>query len=173
MHKCEQNSPSGSADFLSCYHEAMLPCTLRTMTVDDLSEVTAIEQACYRQPWGPELFQRELDNPLAYVIVCVVEEAIAGYLCFWDIAAEVEIHNVATKPALRGKGVGQMLMDCVFRYIESHGVDSAFLEVRSSNHTAINLYKKYAFDVIDRRKQYYADGEDALLMEWRRHGQPG
>ncbi len=172
MNKCEQKIASGPFSFLPCYHESTLPCKLRAMTAGDLSEITAIEQACYSQPWCVELFQRELDNPLAYAIVCLVEDEIAGYICFWDIAAEIEIHNVATKPVLRGKGVGRALMDCVFSYIDSHGIDSAFLEVRSSNTTAIKLYEKFAFLTIDKRRHYYSDGEDALLMEWRRHCQP-
>lgn len=171
MTKCEQNFFFESSAVLTGYECTSL-CKLRTMTADDLSEVTVIEQACYRQPWGAELFQRELDNPLAYVIVCVVAEEIAGYICFWDIAAEVEIHNVATKPALRGKGVGRALMDYLFRYIDFHGIDSAFLEVRSGNTTAIKLYEKFAFHSVDRRRNYYSDGEDALLMAWRRKNQP-
>jgi len=138
------------------------------MTAEDLVEVTAIEQACYSQPWSAELFQRELDNPLSHVIACLVEETIAGYICFWDIAAEVEIHNVAITPALRGNGLAQVLMECVFNYIDSCEIDSAFLEVRSSNLPAIKLYKKFAFLTIDKRIHYYSDGEDALLMQWRR-----
>ncbi|MDY0189641.1 MAG: ribosomal protein S18-alanine N-acetyltransferase [Desulfuromonas sp.] len=138
------------------------------MTTEDLTDVVAIEQDCHSKPWGRELFQRELDNPLAHVILCVVDESIAGYICFWDIAAEVEIHNVATTPSLRGMGVGRVLMDCVFSYIDSCKIDSAFLEVRSSNAIAIRLYEKFAFLTVDRRTNYYSDGEDALLMQWRR-----
>jgi ribosomal-protein-alanine N-acetyltransferase len=42
-----------------------------------------------------------------------------------------------------------------------------WLEVRESNHTAINMYEKAGFVLIEQRKNYYpaVDGkEDALIM---------
>ena len=39
-----------------------------------------------------------------------------------------------------------------------------FLEVRSSNTPAINLYKKAGFTNLSVRKKYYDDGEDAVVM---------
>jgi ribosomal-protein-alanine N-acetyltransferase len=41
----------------------------------------------------------------------------------------------------------------------------ATLEVRVSNEVARALYAKYGFEVVGRRKRYYADNqEDALIM---------
>jgi len=39
-----------------------------------------------------------------------------------------------------------------------------FLEVRVSNETAKKIYERYGFIVINVRKGYYADGEDAYIM---------
>jgi ribosomal-protein-alanine N-acetyltransferase len=40
------------------------------------------------------------------------------------------------------------------------------LEVRISNEVAINLYRKYGYRVLTRRKRYYRDNdEDAWLMQ--------
>jgi ribosomal-protein-alanine N-acetyltransferase len=42
----------------------------------------------------------------------------------------------------------------------------ATLEVRPSNQAAIQLYEKFGFGVVSRRKNYYQDNrEDALLMK--------
>lgn len=42
------------------------------------------------------------------------------------------------------------------------------LEVRASNLSAQQLYRKYEYEVVGRRRGYYRDdGEDALLMEVR------
>jgi ribosomal-protein-alanine N-acetyltransferase len=38
------------------------------------------------------------------------------------------------------------------------------LEVRVSNSPAQNLYKKLGFFELQRRKAYYPDGEDAIVM---------
>jgi ribosomal-protein-alanine N-acetyltransferase len=40
------------------------------------------------------------------------------------------------------------------------------LEVRESNRSAIGLYKKMEFAEIGKRKRYYENGEDALMMEY-------
>jgi len=48
------------------------------------------------------------------------------------------------------------------------GAASATLEVRASNHAAQWLYRKYGFEDVGRRKEYYRDNkEDALLMTVR------
>ena len=42
---------------------------------------------------------------------------------------------------------------------------SALLEVRASNAAAIAMYQRHlGFATVGRRRGYYADGEDALLM---------
>ena len=38
------------------------------------------------------------------------------------------------------------------------------LEVNQINQVARNLYDKYGFKQVGRRKNYYANGEDAILM---------
>ena len=42
--------------------------------------------------------------------------------------------------------------------------DTITLECRESNAAARALYAKYDFAVADRRRAYYADGEDALIL---------
>ncbi|MCS6997720.1 MAG: GNAT family N-acetyltransferase, partial [Casimicrobiaceae bacterium] len=41
---------------------------------------------------------------------------------------------------------------------------SATLEVRVNNLAAQSLYRKFGFVEVGRRKRFYRDGEDALLM---------
>jgi ribosomal-protein-alanine N-acetyltransferase len=47
----------------------------------------------------------------------------------------------------------------------SAGAESAVLEVRAGNKAAISLYHKLGFAEVGKRKAYYSDGEDALLMQ--------
>jgi ribosomal-protein-alanine N-acetyltransferase len=47
------------------------------------------------------------------------------------------------------------------------GQDRYTLEVRTSNHGAIDLYERFGFAAAGTRRRYYQDtGEDALIM-WR------
>jgi ribosomal-protein-alanine N-acetyltransferase len=45
------------------------------------------------------------------------------------------------------------------------GAVSSFLEVRETNHAAQEMYRKFGYDNVGRRRRYYKDtGEDAILM---------
>jgi [ribosomal protein S18]-alanine N-acetyltransferase len=140
---------------------------IRPMTMSDLVQVVAVERLCHAHPWSAELFARELANPISRVDLLWFGEKLAGFLCSWMVGTELEILNVATAPACRRRGVAAALMRHVFARARSQGLTSAFLEVRVGNIEAINLYRKLGFTVVSRRPRYYADGEDALLMQWR------
>jgi len=45
-----------------------------------------------------------------------------------------------------------------------YNAKQCFLEVRTTNTQAINLYKKLGFQVTRTISGYYADGEDACVM---------
>jgi ribosomal-protein-alanine N-acetyltransferase len=141
---------------------------IRPMTMCDLEQVVAIERLCHDHPWSAELFQRELANPISTIDLFWFDKKLAGYLCSWMVGDELEILNVATAPAFRRRGVAAALMRHVFARVHRQGLDSAFLEVRVGNTGAIDLYHKFGFAVVARRSRYYADGEDALLMQWHK-----
>ena len=54
-------------------------------------------------------------------------------------------------------------MKYIFESCKQQGVLKINLEVNSKNQPAINLYKKFGFEQVGRRKNYYKDG-DALLF---------
>lgn len=137
------------------------------MAIDDLEQVVAVERLCHAHPWSAELFKRELANPVSSVELLWLGDALAGFLCSWLIAGELEILNVATAPDFRRRGVAAALMQHVFDRARSQGLTSAFLDVRVGNTGAIELYRRFGFSVVSRRSGYYADGEDALLMQWQ------
>jgi len=66
-------------------------------------------------------------------------------------------------PDLKGRGYGSLILERMLKLVKSKGCRTASLEVRASNHTAINLYHKYNFKEIAVRKKYYQD-EDALVL---------
>jgi len=137
---------------------------LRPMAGDDLPAVVAIEQGSHQHPWSRHLFERELENPLARLLVALSGGEIVGYLCVWLVAGEAEIHNVATAAHFQRRGVGTFLMRELFNLLHDENIERILLEVRASNVAAIRLYQQWGFETSSRRKGYYQDGEDALLM---------
>lgn len=130
----------------------------------DLPAVLLVERACYPHPWNAEQFLQELNSPVATVDLLWADGQLAGYICFWLIAGEMQILNVATAPEWRRRGVAGRLLEHAIVRCHAVGLESAWLEVRAGNRAAIFLYHQHGFVADVTRKGYYRDGEDALLM---------
>lgn len=142
---------------------------IRVMRPDDLEDVLRIERASQPIPWSGGQFMQELLQPYATVDLLVCGDVLAGYLCSWLLCGELHIQNVVTAPEFRRQGVAASLLRHVLKRAGRQGFEAAFLEVRAGNEAAIALYQRFGFGIVSRRRRYYADGEDALLME-RREG---
>ncbi|HWF39427.1 MAG TPA: ribosomal protein S18-alanine N-acetyltransferase [Candidatus Acidoferrales bacterium] len=90
---------------------------------------------------------------------------IAGFLVARQIGGDVEILNVAVAPDVRRHGVGSALFEAAIGWAKSLGAERAFLEVRQSNHAAIQFYERYNFRATGHRPRYYTSPvEDALVL---------
>lgn len=140
--------------------------TVRLMTGEDLGQVVTIEQQSFPQPWTIEHFRDELHSPHAFPLVAVTSAGtLAGYLCPALILDEGEVLDVAVREEYRGRGIGRALVMAALRLFQERGAARVFLEVRVSNGAAITLYRSLGFRDSGRRKGYYENGEDALLMD--------
>lgn len=92
-------------------------------------------------------------------------ETVVGFLGFWLMADECHITSIAVSAQWQGKGIGEMLLLTSIEHAAKLNATIATLEVRASNKTAQNLYRKYGFADVGVRKGYYTDNkEDALIM---------
>lgn len=146
---------------------------IRTMGEDDLPAVVELERRCHALPWSVRLFQEELANPVSTVDLLWDGMALAGYLCSWQVCGELHILNVVIAPELRRRGLAGTLLRHGLQRARRGGCNRAFLEVRVGNAAAIALYRAFDFRQTGRRRGYYADGEDALIMERDEAASPG
>jgi ribosomal-protein-alanine N-acetyltransferase len=131
----------------------------------DIPVVHQLECISQQNPWSQQHFLDELNNPVASVDLYWHGEELAGFLCTWLIAGEMQIQNVATSPTIRRQGIAaRLLQHAIERNREE--LSSIFLEVRAGNTPAITLYEKLGFVESGTRQNYYPDGEDALLMSY-------
>ena len=91
--------------------------------------------------------------------------ALAGYVGIWFQGDQAHITEIAVRDALRGRGIGELLLIGTVRVALQQGLDEVTLEARVSNFIAQRLYDKYGFNEVGIRKNYYADNrEDAVIM---------
>lgn len=135
------------------------------MTAADIENVIAIERASFQFPWSTRFFLDELQVDCARSILAEVEGRIVGYVLFWFLPEEVDIHNIAVHPDFRRQGIGRLLLEQVVDSARRQERLRVTLDVRFSNAPAQNLYRSFGFVIRGLRKGYYSDnGEDALVM---------
>jgi len=137
------------------------------MTRGDLPVVCRLENASQHDSWSMQHFADELINPVAKIDLYWCRDVLAGFLCSWLIAGELQIQNLATLPSMRRRGIAARLLEYVVERSRVAGLSSVCLEVRTGNEPAIALYQRFGFVATGRRNAYYPDGEDALLMTYQ------
>lgn len=144
------------------------PLSIRTMTLQDVPEVSELERRVFADPWSVDSFLSEVErrpdvgHPL---VVRDAADALVAYSVVWFIVDEVHIGNIAVSPDRQGQGVGAFLLRHILSQGRRRGFTLATLEVRPSNVPALRLYERFGFRRIAIRKRYYRnDGEDAHVL---------
>lgn len=141
------------------------------MDPTDINEVMAIERTSYRYPWSERFFLQEIGVQCARSVLAEANGKIVGYILYWLLPDEVDIHNIAVHQEFRRMGIGRTLLDHAIRAAQERASVRLTLEVRKSNSVAQKLYLSLGFVVTGERRGYYSDdGEDALLMSLNLNG---
>ena len=135
----------------------------RRMTGDDIDCVYKIERQLFSCPWTKKSFVFEVHNAkYSYPFIAEEEFKIVGYIIAWYIARELHIGNVAVVPERQGQGIGKFLLSNLFALLNDYEI--SYLEVRENNIRAIKMYESFGFSPLYKRRAYYPDGEDAVIM---------
>ncbi|MGH3773436.1 MAG: ribosomal protein S18-alanine N-acetyltransferase [Pseudonocardiaceae bacterium] len=89
-------------------------------------------------------------------------DSLVGYVGLARCGNDAEVHTLAVDPAYQRRGIGRALLRAALDHAAGATV---FLEVRTDNDSAIQLYRSEGFDVVGLRRGYYqASGADAFTM---------
>ena len=135
--------------------------TIRLAHAEDLDLLVELERACLPDFWRKNTLQ-SLMNEARYLVL-IVEDF--GYLIGWSAAGVAEIERVGVVPARRGCCWGEALVREAVSAFSNRNAREIWLEVGESNGAARALYAKCGFEESGRRRDYYDDGEDAILMK--------
>ena len=145
--------------------------SVEPMRPADLAQVLAIERESFQSPWSKASFEAELGKSYGGLRVVRLKGGdyvgpVLGYICFWLVADELQITNLAVHPEYRRRSIGWLLLLHAFQLGHAAGARLAVLEVGRSNRAARALYEKLGFMVVHKRPCYYPESrEDGLVME--------
>lgn len=136
---------------------------IRTMRLEDLDAVMAIEHQIFSEAWTRKSYIYEIkENRFSLPIVLELEGEIIGHAVAWHVFNEFHIATIGIRQENQGKGWGKFLLKAILGM--SDGADYVLLEVRKDNGTAIRMYESFGFIPLRIRRGYYRDGEDAIVM---------
>jgi [ribosomal protein S18]-alanine N-acetyltransferase len=142
---------------------------IRQMQAADAAAVIALELECGLNARSEASLLSELENDLAIRLVAAAPAAagisIGAVFGGRVVLDELQIDNLAVLPALRCQGIGARLLRAALETARKKGAIRAVLEVRANNAIAQNLYRKFGFEVVGTRRDYYQQpAEDARVM---------
>ena len=138
------------------------------MTPGDVDEVWALEQSVFPYPWSRANFAESLSSGYDAWTVRDPLGALAGYYLLMYAVDEAHLLDVAVAGARQRQGLGRHLLDRIAARAREQGMSSVLREVRPSTERALEVYRRYGYAEIGRRKGYYPAGpggrEDAIVM---------
>ena len=122
-----------------------------------------IEKISFPNPYTKELFTYYLSLTPEGFLVAEQKGGVVGYMI-----AEVEgvdglIVSVAVSTEHRNRGIGSLLMREALESVCKRA-RRIHLQVSAENRAAIKFYRKFSFQEVSRIKNYYPNGDDAIVM---------
>ncbi len=137
---------------------------IKKLTLDDVGDVLKLEKSCFKNPWSKNSIESFLKGEKNESYGLIYEDGMVGYILTSKLLDELTIDRVAIDEKYRGYGLSFVLMN---KIIDKNKDFNFTLEVSEKNERAIRLYKSCGFKAEGKRKDYYAQGESAIIM-WRK-----
>jgi ribosomal-protein-alanine N-acetyltransferase len=139
------------------------------MTEGRLDEVVAIERRAYGQPWTRGNFSDSLRSGYQAQLLCA-GETVLGYFVAMLGVDEVHLLNITVDPPYQGQGWGRVMLDALALWARTQQAHWVWLEVRTSNTRAQEIYERQGYRRVGERKNYYPaeqGREDAIVMSYK------
>lgn len=133
-------------------------------------ELADLDKLCNPSAWTVSHFQAALTQTHNTILCVYQQQKIIAFIVWQKILDEIELHLIATAPHMRRLGIASHLLQKLIQTAQNQNVTRIFLEVRSSNIAAQKLYQQHQFQCIGQRKNYYSNGEDALIYQYNTVG---
>jgi len=146
-----------------------LPITVRRATINDLETLFEIERECFTlEAFTKQQMAFLLENPHNISLTAWKNNKIAGFIIgLIQNSNETRIGRVYTLDVAvkhRRKGIGLKLLNELEQLFIEKGVKNSYLEARTDNVAARELYDKHGYTEVKQLKDYYSKGVHGILL---------
>ncbi|MEI9851265.1 MAG: GNAT family N-acetyltransferase [Sphingomonas sp.] len=131
---------------------------LRQGGTPDLAAVNVIMHEAFDprfgEAWTTSQCMGMLSLPGVWLTLARFGGSDSGFALARATGDEAELLLLATRPTVRGRGIGGALLRAVVAESQSRGVTRLHLEVRAGNEAA-RLYRREGFEKVGERRGYY------------------
>ena len=138
---------------------------IRRICYEDVDEIIKLENETINTTLGKEMLDLAVKSDMAYYYVYLDNNKVIGYISSSFDGITIEILNFCVYKEYQGKGIGTKLLNHLLNDLYKRGAINSILEVRESNINATNLYSRFGYKNISVRKNYYSNGENAIVMQ--------
>jgi len=131
----------------------------------DIQAVTRIVKASLGEAYPPSLYIT-IHNlwPQGFLVVQEGRDLVGFAAAVVSGTKVARVLMLAVLPEHRRRSIGQILMQALYEACALNGIDTVSLEVRKSNVSALQFYRKQGYDVEGEIKNFYSNGEDAYKL---------
>ncbi len=131
----------------------------------DRAAVLALEAATEARPLGWEALGAEAGRADGCLLgLRGADGALHGFASARLMAGTAHVLRLTVAEGMRRRGHGRALLAGLLAWAGTEGAEAVTLEVRAGDGAARALYLAAGFIESGRRRRYYPDGEDALLL---------
>ena len=129
-----------------------------------LEDIVTIENFVFDKPWTRNQIKNDIQTEMdSENWVYVMDGLVVGYIFGWIIQDEFHLNNIAVHPDYFRRSIGKALIRHIISRVASRNIKVILLEVSVNNFAAQNCYQSLGFTHQGVRKDYYSQGEDAIL----------
>ena len=141
--------------------------TIKKADITPPNHIEEIEKTLKHRNLSLDSIKKDLESENTYYLVAIDKNInkVIGYIGCELLVDHADITAVATHKDYLKKGIATTLLNTLEKHLQEKQIESIFLEVRTSNIPAINLYEKQNFIRISTRAKYYDNLEDANIMK--------
>lgn len=141
--------------------------------IEDIDRIMAVMQAAFDPAFGEAWNRRQVSDALVlpnthYILAGedgnepLAGAPAVGFAMSRGVLDEEELLLIAVHPAYRGRGIGAALLQRLIDAAEARGRTRLLLEMRDGN-PAVSLYRRFGFEPIGRRRNYYRNAAQGPL----------
>ena len=131
----------------------------------NITDIENLDISDFDDFWNMDILKDELTSETSQFICAKLENKLVGFAGIKIILDEADIMNIAVKIDYRRQGIATLLLNHILTICKEKDIKTIHLEVNEENFSAISLYQKFGFEECGRRKQYYDNKYDAILMK--------